>query len=76
MKTSTEIVILVALCALVAGAVALKQEKAPVESRGIAAAGAVGAPGGIEKGMGRSDGGQVSLTCGRVLTRGRLTELK
>ena len=44
MKTSMKIVILVALGALVAGAVALKQAKAPVESREVAAAGAVGAP--------------------------------
>ena len=37
-----KVVILVALCALVAGAVALKQAKAPVESREFAAAGAAG----------------------------------
>jgi thioredoxin 1 len=44
MKTPIKFVILVALGALVAGAVALKQGKAPVESREVAAAGAVGAP--------------------------------
>lgn len=38
-----KIVILVTLCALVAGAVALKQAKAPAESREVAAGGAVGA---------------------------------
>ena len=38
-----KIVILVALCALVAGAVALKQAKTPAESREVAAADAVGA---------------------------------
>jgi thioredoxin 1 len=43
MKTPMKIVILVALCALVAGAVALKQGKAPIESKEIAASGAVGA---------------------------------
>jgi thioredoxin 1 len=43
MKTPMKIVILVALCALVAGAVALKQGKAPIESKEIDAAGAVGA---------------------------------
>ena len=43
MKTPIKFVILVALGALVAGAVALKQAKAPVESQEVAAAGAVGA---------------------------------
>ena len=43
MKTPMKIVILVALCALVAGAAALKQAQAPVESKEVGAAGAVGA---------------------------------
>ena len=38
MKTPMKIVIVVALCALVAGAVALKQAKAPAESKDVAAA--------------------------------------
>lgn len=49
MKTPMKIVILVALCALVAGAVALKQAKTPVESREVAAAGAVSATSGAPR---------------------------